>query len=44
VHRGLKALAARIRDMTYAQKGSGKPPGTEGRSLLHSDVRKSQEK
>ncbi|KRD42379.1 RNA polymerase subunit sigma [Acidovorax sp. Root275] len=44
VHRGLKALAAKIRDMTYVQQGSGKPPGTEGRSLLHSDVRKSQGK
>ena len=44
VHRGLKALAARIRDMAYAQKGAGKPPGTAGRSVLPPDARKAQEK
>lgn len=42
VHRGLKALAAKIRDMTYAKQGLSKSPGQVDGSLLHPDLRKSQ--
>ncbi len=43
VHRGLKALAARIRGMASAPQGSGKSPGPAVPSRVRSDVRKSQE-
>lgn len=43
VHRGLKALAARIRDMTYAKQGSGPSPATADRSSARPDLHKSQE-
>lgn len=43
VHRGLKALAARIRDMTYAKQGSGKSTVPSSGSSSHSGLRKSQE-
>ena len=43
VHRGLKALAARIRDMTYAKQGSGKSLGPSSGSSSHPGWRKSQE-
>ena len=43
VHRGLKALAARIRDMTYAKQGSGKSTGPSDGSSSHPGLRKSQE-
>jgi len=43
VHRGLKTLAARIRDMTYAKQGSDKSTGPSSGSASHSGLRKSQE-
>jgi RNA polymerase sigma-70 factor (ECF subfamily) len=43
VHRGLKALAARIRDMAYARQGARPPPGTAKGRSLHSALRESQE-
>lgn len=43
VHRGLKALAARIRDMTGAKQGSGPSPGPGDGASRRPDLRKSQE-
>lgn len=43
VHRGLKALAGRIRDMTYAKHGSSKLTGASKGSSLQPELRKSQE-
>jgi RNA polymerase sigma-70 factor (ECF subfamily) len=43
VHRGLKALAGRIRDMTYAKQGSSKSTGASKGSSLQPELRKSQE-
>lgn len=43
VHRGLKALAGRIRDMTYAKQGSSKLTGASKGSSLHPELRKTQE-
>ena len=43
VHRGLKALAGRIRDMTYAKQGSDKSTGPSSGSSSHPGWRKSQE-
>ena len=42
VHRGLKALAAKIRDMTYAKQGSDKSTGPSSGSSSHPGWRKSQ--
>ena len=39
VHRGLKVLAARIRDMTHAKQDSTQTPGPPDRSMVQPDVR-----